>query len=167
MKRSIGCGLLLLLCTFSLRAQQREKAFPFELKDSLGNLVRLDDFKGKVVLMDFWFTGCKGCVQVAKELHEKVIPGFRGDTGVVFIAVSIDVNFLQWKKSIRTGIYSAPPELNLYTQGMGSGHPLFRYYGFSGCPQLLLIDAAGYLVSSSPPMPGPELVNLIRQSKLN
>ena len=164
--RSFYTALILLLLAFSTRAQEPAKAFPFELKDTLGHIVRLDDFRGKVILMDFWFTGCKGCVQVAKGLHEQVIPHFKDDTSIVFIAVSIDVNFLQWKKSIRTEVYSAPPELNLFTQGMGADHPLFRYYGFSGCPQLLLIDAGGYLVSSSPPMPGPELVKLIQKAKL-
>jgi hypothetical protein len=100
-------------------------------------------------------------------LHAEVIPHFRSDTSIVFIAVSIDINFLVWKRSVRSGIYSSAPELDLFTIGMGAEHPLFKHYGFNGCPQLLVIDAKGYLVSSSPPMPGPELVNLIRQSKLN
>lgn len=130
-----------------------EKAFPFELKDTLGRVVRLDDFKGKILIMDFWFTGCKGCVQLAEGLHEGVMPAFEGDTSFVFISVSIDVNFLQWKKSIRTGLYTSDKQLNLFTMGMGSAHPLFRHYRFSGCPQILIITDKGKVLSSNQPFP--------------
>jgi hypothetical protein len=126
-------------------------------------MVNLDDLKGKVIYMDFWFTGCKGCVQVAKALHDDVLPVFQGDTSVVFMAVSLDVNFLKWKKSIRGGMYTSPGELNVFTMGLGSDHPIYKHYGFSGAPQMLLIDKDGFLISSAPPYPGPELVELIRK----
>lgn len=162
------CCLLVSITLFlssSLNAQEeRPAAFPFELKDTLGRIVKLDDFKGKVLFMDFWFTGCKGCVQVAKGLHDVVLPAFRGDTSVVFIAVSLDVNFLQWKRSIRSGIYTSEGELNAFTMGMGGDHPLLRHYGYKGAPHTLLIDKHGGVITTTPPFPGPELVELIRQN---
>lgn len=151
--------------TNNLSAQEeRPRAFPFELKDTLGRVMKLDDFKGKVLFLDFWFTGCKGCVQVAKGLHDYVLPAFKGDTNVVFMAVSLDVNFLQWKRSIRGGLYTSPGELNVFTMGMGGEHPLMRHYGFQGAPHTLLIDKDGCLITSTPPFPGPELIELIRKN---
>jgi len=40
---------------------QQTKAPPFELRDVNGRTVRLSDYKGKVVLINFWATWCPPC----------------------------------------------------------------------------------------------------------
>lgn len=149
----------------SIEEQNRKKAFPFELKDTLGYVHRMDDFKGKTVVMDFWFTGCKGCVEVARMLSQEVKPAFENDTNVVFIAVSTDINFLDWKKSVRRGLDTSEGQLNLFTNGMGSTHPIYDYYRFSGAPQMVVIDPRGYVRSTSVILNGPELVALIKEAR--
>jgi peroxiredoxin len=52
--------LLILLAAF-LRPDDR--ATDFEAKDLAGNVVRLEDLEGKVVLLNFWGIWCKSCRQ--------------------------------------------------------------------------------------------------------
>jgi len=42
-------------------AKDRKPAPEFVLKDSLGRTTRLRNYRGKVILLDFWATWCTGC----------------------------------------------------------------------------------------------------------
>ena len=48
----------------------RRPAAPFELRDSKGKRVRLSDYRGKVLLLNFWATWCGGCKQEMPEFEQ-------------------------------------------------------------------------------------------------
>lgn len=66
--------------------------------DLKGNFVSLNDFKGKYVLVDFWFVGCSWC---CKEIFYllKMYNVFK-DKGFIIYGVFIDCCEEDWKKVI-------------------------------------------------------------------
>ena len=65
-----------------------KKAPDFTLKDYTGKPVHMADYKGKVVLVNFWATWCGPCkyeIPMFVELQQKY-----GARGVTFLGISID-----------------------------------------------------------------------------
>jgi len=60
MRRMISVAVLLLASTVA-HAQGARKAPGLALKDIRGRTVRLSDYKGRVVLLNFWATWCPPC----------------------------------------------------------------------------------------------------------
>lgn len=129
-----------------------QSAYPFSLPDSNGVLHSLSDFKGKVVLLDLWFTGCMPCRYLAQRM-KPVVEKFAGNSNMVFIGVNVDRSRNTWLQTLRSGEYTHASALNVFTAGSGTNHPMVKYYNIRGFPALILIDKQGRLVSLSPPLP--------------
>jgi peroxiredoxin len=72
--------------------QGRGRAAPdFTLPDLQGKPIRLSDFRGKAVIIDFWATWCPPCVFQVPELN-KLAAAHREKGDVVVIGVSVDVD---------------------------------------------------------------------------
>lgn len=128
------------------------KAYDFSLLDSSGKSHRLNDFKGKVVLMDFWFTGCRGCA-ILNKMMTPVFDHFKNNKKVVFISVSIDSNREIWLKSLKEEVYTHTNSINLLSD---KERQLIKYYNITSYPTLLLINSEGKLITKKPPFPTDE-----------
>jgi peroxiredoxin len=84
---SIVAIALLAGCTDRV-AQSNTMASDFSLKDMSGKTVRLSDYKGKVVLLEFWASWCPPCRASVPGL-EKLHNAYK-DKGLVLLAVSMD-----------------------------------------------------------------------------
>ena len=135
-------------------------AYNFSLPDSSGLYVSLSDFKGKIVLIDFWFTGCSSCIKLAKILEKEVIPRFN-DSTVKFVSICLDEDKSSWIKSINRGLYTSGRSVNLFTESLGFDHPLVKNYNIQGCPFLLLVDREGRIASASPSWDAEKLCSQI------
>ena len=51
-----------------------DKAPAFSLEDQQGKTVKLADFKGKVIVLDFWYRGCGWCIMAMPQIKEVVVP---------------------------------------------------------------------------------------------
>lgn len=60
----------------------------FSLKDVHGNTVKLEDFKGKPIVINLWFTACPPCIAEMPELNRiKALPEYED---VVFLAITFE-----------------------------------------------------------------------------
>jgi Peroxiredoxin len=136
--------------------------YDFALPDTSNNIIYLHDLRGKVILVDFWFTGCRPCIKLARNIDEEVLPQFDGDSSVIFLSINMDKQRSVWINSIKEGKYTTKKSINLYTEGLGFNHPCVKHYDIVGAPALLLIDKNGKIVSSNPPKEAKRLVEMIR-----
>jgi cytochrome oxidase Cu insertion factor (SCO1/SenC/PrrC family) len=126
-------------------------AFPFELIDVNGKIKRQNDFRGKLVIIDFWFTGCQGCTQMAESLKE-IIPLYKINPQIVFLTISSDKNKEVWKKSLFDERYSSNDEINLLAIE-GQQSPIIKHYNINSYPSLIVISKNGTIITTSPPDP--------------
>lgn len=83
----------------SLSIRAGKPAPDFALSDQNGRLIRLSDFRGKYVLLDFWASWCKPCRALQPKL--KALYEALNSTGkFVILAVSLDKDRGAWLKAI-------------------------------------------------------------------
>ena len=126
-------------------------AFSFELPDKNGKVIRLVDFKGKTVIIDFWFTGCHACLFMAKAL-KPIAAQYKANAQIVFVTVSIDPNYELWQKSLATERYCSKDEVNLLADS-GMRSAIITHYNIEAFPTLIAISKSGKIISTAPPDP--------------
>lgn len=122
-----------------------DAVYNFTLPDLSGNSVRMASLRGKVVVMDFWGTGCGPCIKL-HPIFDKVVDYFSDNPNVIFLSVSLDEDSLMWKNSVKGGKYTCTSKLNLlniYTDGLGRDHPMIKYHNIRGIPTMLLVNHIG------------------------
>ena len=136
------------------KAQKSTKGFPFrpfKLKNENGDDMTLENFKNKVVVLDYWYTGCINCVSATAAIRP-TYERYSKNKDVVFATVCIDKDRNQWLKSIKGQKYTHSGYLNLYTNGQGADNDLIKYYNIIGYPRLMMFKN-GKLISSNVPSP--------------
>ena len=115
-------------------ASERKAAPQFALKDSTGKTINLTDYRGKVLLLDFWATWCTGC--------KLEIPWFSefekayGARGFAVVGVSMDENGWSVVKPFLAENHLPYPIL------LGDG-PTAQRFGIQALPDTFLIDRQG------------------------
>jgi thiol-disulfide isomerase/thioredoxin len=66
-----------------------KKAPDFKMIDINGNTISSENTKGKVIVLNFWFTACKPCISEIPELNE-VYEKYKKDTNMVFASITFD-----------------------------------------------------------------------------
>lgn len=121
----------------------------FSLPDREGKYLSLSGQRGKVILLDFWYTGCGACQHYFKTTLSALEKDFVKDDNVVFITVSIDKSKDLWLESINSGKYCDPGLINLFTEGKGNRHDVITMYKVNYFPKPVLINKNGKVISAS------------------
>jgi thiol-disulfide isomerase/thioredoxin len=110
--------------------------FAYVLERPNGPPLRLADYRGKVLVMEFWATWCGAC-RLEGKLVERVAENFRNEPGVQFLAVNVDEDhtavpaFLKAEQWTTTVAYSQGLERPLAVQSL---------------PTLVIFDRRGLVV---------------------
>ncbi len=121
----------------------------FSMIDTSGKIVRLSDFKNKVVILDFWFTGCGGCALFYRRLKDSIEPRFKSERELEIISICLDKSREKWMSSLYKNMYTDPEHINLFARSSDFSCELMKYYCVTGAPFTLLIGKNGRLITAT------------------
>ncbi len=109
----------------------------FILKDLHGNNVRLSDYRGKTVILNFWSTTCEPCMAEIPSLI-KLQREFKAQ-GLVVVGIALDSSEINVRESVVKFMIG-------YTNLMDSDKIVyFDSYGLFGQPISVIVDTKGII----------------------
>jgi cytochrome c biogenesis protein CcmG/thiol:disulfide interchange protein DsbE len=140
-------GLVILALAFGIVWLQSSKYEPltvgmaapdFSLPDVEGKTVRLSDYRGKVVFLNFWATWCKPCKEEMPSM-EILWDNFKSED---FVMLAISMDRVTTKKDIPPFIESMKLTFPILTDSWGQTD---KRYKLMGVPETYIIDQNGVL----------------------
>jgi peroxiredoxin len=127
-----------------------DEAPDIAMADPDGNIRRLSDLRGKVVLVDFWASWCGPC----RRENPNVVRAYQefNAEGFEVFSVSLDQNADRWKAAIAQDGLNWP---NHVCDLKGWQNEAARAYGVSSIPHALLVDQNGTIAATH--LRGPAL----------
>jgi len=147
----------------------------FHLKDAEGRVVSLSDFKGKVLVLDFWATWCVPCQQSFPGI-QRAIDHFAGNDQVAFLFIDTREVAPGFKNIVRSQLKKNHYPFHVVfdeTGPDGLQNKLYLSYGMAGIPTKFIIDSNGViryqLVGYDPKQTeaesAEELINFVERTK--
>jgi len=139
-----------------------QQAPDFSIKDKDGRLVKLSDFRGKVVFLNLWATWCGPCVAEMPEME--IVYNAYKHRKFEMMAVSVDNAWDEVNEFYKEYKLTLPSYLD-------PGHQVSQLYKVGKFPETFLIDANGYVVKHTwvdrwaEPRNMQYIENLIRQAE--
>ena len=132
----------------------------FVCKDINGKDFSLENFRGKLVYIDFWATWCGPCRHELPYLEE-LQKDFKGKN-IVFVSISLDDNKAAWEKMVKEKQMKG---VQLYGEGAWKSFPATSYQ-IKGIPTFFLVDAKGNIIKPNAPRPSSDEVRPLITAEL-
>ena len=123
-----------------VRFEEKIKTQNFILTSLDGIEISLEDYRGKIVLLNFWATWCLPCL-VEMPSMEKLYNEFK-DKGFTILAIDMQED----ADSVK--VFSEKLKLN-FPILLDSDGSVGQFYGVRSIPTTYLVDREGYLIGSA------------------
>jgi cytochrome c biogenesis protein CcmG/thiol:disulfide interchange protein DsbE len=132
--------IMLFLSTTNFSNNDNKKAPDFSLKTLEGKTVKLSDYKGKIVIIDFWATWCPPCRKGIPDLID-LQKSYSKDLVVIGISLDQERTLKDLKPFIENYGINYPVVL-------GDQKVVLDYGGINAIPTSFIVDQKGYIVDS-------------------
>ena len=123
----------------ALKLQPGQPAPEFTLYDLDGQPVSLSQFKGQVVLLDFWASWCAPCIGDLPDLRR--IKKKAADKPLVFLNLSLDTDEAAWREAVDKHEIEG-----VHVRADGWGADVAKSYQVNSLPSYYLVDSQGLIV---------------------
>jgi peroxiredoxin len=105
----------------------------FHMEDINGNSISSEEVKGKVIVLNFWFTACKPCIAEIPDLNE-VYEKFEANENVIFASVTFNET-----KEVRSFLETYPLQYPV----VANAREICNLFKVSRYPTNIVIDKKG------------------------
>lgn len=128
------------------KAELIRKPVDLQFTATDGTKIDLRDFRGKVVLVDFWASWCPDCIRELPTV-QKVYDKYK-DQDLVLIGISLDKD----AKALANFVAKKSLPWPQYFDGKGWDNEFAVKYGVRSIPEMWLVDRQGALVTTFVPI---------------
>lgn len=122
-----------------------DRALDFELEDADGSMASLTDYRGKLVLMEFWDLDCSICMAEMPDV-ERLWDDYRDRNDFVIIGLSQNLDETRWKNYVTATGNSGFPRDWVQVFDSHLQPNVFSRYRVTKTPMRLLLDENGVIL---------------------
>ena len=118
----------------------------FSLMNLMGEMVTLSDFKGKIIILDYWATWCEPCIASFPGMQQ-ALNNYQNRSDVVFLFINTKQNEVNREEVVKKFIQLKKYKFNILfdtkNKNDESQFDIATAYHVNGIPTKIVIDKAG------------------------